>query len=121
MTAIDLPRTGRAAVDLSDPTRTAAPHEDTADSALALAGSVAEDLLVVVAVSRGRFRPCVETGQRVEAGAVIGHVLGREDRAGPSRADAVRMPATAVLDAFLVADVQSVRKGEALAWGHRTP
>jgi hypothetical protein len=88
--------------------------EEAADSALALTGTVAQDLLVVVAASRGRFRPAVEVGQRLEADAIIGTVVGK------GRTDEVRMPAGAVLHAFLAWDNELVKQGQGVAWGQRS-
>ncbi len=76
----------------------------------ALAGTVAERLLVVVAPSTGRFRPRDGVAS-VEAGELIGHVTG-----GKGRADEVRSPVRAVLYELLVRPGQLVSRGQGLIW-----
>lgn len=87
------------------------PARGTADHAAAgLAGSVAEDLLVVVAPSTGRFRRH-GNNDTVEAGELVGHVTG-----GRGRADEVRSPVRAALRDLLVRPGQLVMRGQGLAW-----
>lgn len=84
--------------------------------ASALAGSLAEQLVVVVAPSTGRFRPdgdCV--GRPMEPGALLGHVTG-----GGGRADAVHVPLSAQIADLLVRPGQLVHRGQGLAWLQRT-
>ena len=83
---------------------------DASDPATALSGSVADDLVVVVAPSTGRFQPSEDVGA-VDAGALMGHVTG-----GRGRADEVRSPVRAVLRDLLVRPGQLVMRGQGLVW-----
>lgn len=92
-----------------------APGPDT--PATALTGTVAEQLVVVVAPSTGRFRPDGDpAGQWLEPGTLIGHVTG-----GRGRADAVTTPVGARVADLLVRPGQLVYQGQGLAWLDRQP
>jgi hypothetical protein len=113
MAAVHVRRPGKGAQ--REPGRAAPPAgPNGGERAPGLVGTVAEELIVVVAVSRGRFRPCAATGQHHAAGALVGRIEG-----GNGRADEVRLPAAAVLHAFLVTDNEVVKQGQSLAWGQR--
>jgi hypothetical protein len=81
--------------------------------ATALAGTVADALVIAVAPSTGRFRP--EVGREaVLAGTAIGHVTG-----GKERADAVVVPVDSTLSRLLVRPGQLVTRGQGIAWLQR--
>lgn len=84
--------------------------EDCAFSPNMLAGTVAHDLGVVVAPTRGRFRPAVQHGL-VRAGTLLGHITG-----GRGRADEVRVPVDADIRDLLVRPGQLVTAGQGLVW-----
>ncbi|MGH8908086.1 MAG: hypothetical protein ACRD0K_16620 [Egibacteraceae bacterium] len=79
-------------------------------------GSVAADLVLVVAPGAGRFQPLDGVGAqtRLRIGDQIGHVLG-----GRGRTDEVHCPVDAQLGDLLVRPGQAVTRGQALAWLRR--
>jgi biotin carboxyl carrier protein len=78
-----------------------------------LAGTVAEDLVLVVAPATGRFRP---SGiEAVAPGHLLGHVTG-----GQGRADAVVAPAAGAVARLLVRPNQLVMRGQGLVWLRRS-
>ncbi|MBA3373140.1 MAG: hypothetical protein M3493_12970 [Actinomycetota bacterium] len=83
---------------------------DHSEPATALAGTVADDLVVVVAPSTGRFQPRADV-DAVERGDLMGHVTG-----GRGRADEVRSPVRAILRDLLVRPGQLVMAGQGLMW-----
>ena len=94
------PRVGRDVVDVA---------------AGALTDSVAHDLAVVVAPSTGRFLAAVEPGERVAAGAVLGHVTGAR-----GRADAVVAPVAGAVTDLLARPRQLIHRGVGLVWLERS-
>jgi biotin carboxyl carrier protein len=80
----------------------------------ALSGSVAEDLVLAVAPSTGRFQP--SGAQRPDRGELLGHVTG-----GRGRADAVIAPVPGEVARVLVRPGQLVAKGQGLVWLCRSP
>lgn len=96
-------------------TPSSADRIDLAEPASLLAGTVAASLAIAVAPSTGRFRPLVHPGATVAAGDVIGHITG-----GRGRADEVRVPAAADVQALLARAGQLVTRGQGLAWLHRS-
>jgi len=83
---------------------------DHSEPATALAGTVADDLVVMVAPSTGRFQPRADV-DAVERGDLMGHVTG-----GRGRADEVRSPVRAILRDLLVRPGQLVMAGQGLMW-----
>ena len=96
--------------DLLTRTLPVAPDTPTVVPATPLTGTVAEDLVVLVAPSTGRFRP-LDRVTVVEPGQLLGHVTG-----GGGRADEIRSPVRAVLRDLLVRPGQLVARGQALVW-----
>lgn len=102
--------------DAPAPAREAAPDPTRAvDPASALRGTVAEELVVLVAPTTGRFRPHEDpVGRWYELGALLGHVTG-----GKGRADEVVAPVSATVADLLVRPGQLVHQGQGLAWLRR--
>ena len=74
-----------------------------------LAGSAAQDLVVVVAPANGRFQPVIEAGP-VSAGAVVARITTTR-----SCVD-ITAPTAAIIKGLLTLPGQLVTRGQALAW-----
>ncbi len=74
-----------------------------------LAGSAAEDLVLIVAPCNGRFQPEVRRGA-VDAGAVVARITTAR------QSEEVRIPAAATVEGLLSLPGQLVTPGQALAW-----
>jgi biotin carboxyl carrier protein len=85
--------------------------EATPAGAPEFSGSVAAGVRLAVAPTTGRFRPAVQPGDTVEAGALLGWTTG-----GRGRADDVRAPSGGVVRALLVRSGQLVQARRALLW-----
>lgn len=100
-----------------------AAQSDVEPPPTAFSGSTAGTLVLVVAPSTGRFRPCGPASRAsagrgadelVPAGTLLGHTTG-----GRGRADAARAPLDLRLHGLLVRSGQLVQRGQPLAWGER--